>query len=359
MPQEVEKLTERVRKGTHTKEDAVVVSEIVRHALKYMVNNDIPPIPENFRLWFFAMGKLLLEGKKDPSPEEIAEAYREVAESLRSEISPEMLKKIQERTREILADSHSAIKDSIGVIESHDRFLNGFSRKLEEKKKEGKDVSQLIEVLIDEIREVREENKRISSELKRSTEKLRSLQEQITSHIEHTTIDYLTQVLNRGAFDRILRMRLEQFHRYGHIFSLMIIDPDNFKEINDTHGHIVGDEVLKEVAYTLQRELRKQDVVARYGGDEFAVIVSLPLMDALKVAERLKNAVAGIEMNWKGENLKITVSIGVAQSREGDTPYSILQRADAALYLAKAQGKNRVRSEFDLPGRDNHCGSSS
>ena len=152
--------------------------------------------------------------------------------------------------------------------------------------------------------------------------------------------DSLTGVANRLHFDRILDAAIGQAGRYGTALSLLMLDLDHFKRVNDTQGHAVGDQVLKEFARVAQSLLRSSDLLARWGGEEFVVATpSTGLDPALRLAERLRAAVQAHAFPVIGS---LTVSIGVAEYLPGDTDAALLERADQALYRAKALGRNRV-----------------
>ncbi|MDN3516269.1 GGDEF domain-containing protein [Aquisalimonas lutea] len=153
--------------------------------------------------------------------------------------------------------------------------------------------------------------------------------------------DLLTSLPNRRHFDALLTTQIDAASRYGDPFSLLLVDLDDFKAINDTHGHLQGDEVLRCVAATLQATLRAPDVVARWGGEEFIVLVPNTDGDGAAVlAERLREAIA--VMDSPAERLSVTASIGAAQWRPGESANELVGRADRALYRAKDDGRNRV-----------------
>ncbi len=156
--------------------------------------------------------------------------------------------------------------------------------------------------------------------------------------------DDLTGVNNRRYFFQRLGEEMNQTIRYGHTISVMILDLDDFKNINDVMGHIVGDAVLREFASLLRNKLRKGETVSRYGGEEFAVILPhVKADDALRAAEAVRKKVESTIFSCSGQGIPVTVSIGVAEldSRLKD-PDEVLQRADKALYKAKSEGKNRA-----------------
>jgi diguanylate cyclase (GGDEF)-like protein len=155
--------------------------------------------------------------------------------------------------------------------------------------------------------------------------------------------DGLTRLPNRRAFDEGLREMFARMERLGESGSLLMIDIDHFKQINDTHGHAAGDDVLRAVAQTMASDVRLVDRVFRIGGEEFAAILSGgDAAAALTTAERLRQAVAGARVAVKGRDLSATVSIGVAWATAGAEPATLVEAADAALYRAKQEGRNRV-----------------
>jgi len=158
-------------------------------------------------------------------------------------------------------------------------------------------------------------------------------------------LDGLTQTHNRRYLTEFLDAEVSRAVRYGRPLSLLIFDLDRFKSINDAHGHLGGDHVLRELADCVRPEVRTGDVFARYGGEEFAlVLVETPLDHAAAAAERLRAKIAAHAFDFQGRTIRATVSIGVAGTPADpvDTPTDLLAAADARLYLAKQTGRNRV-----------------
>ncbi len=160
------------------------------------------------------------------------------------------------------------------------------------------------------------------------------------------THDGLTGLTNRRAFEQRLESAINSLKDHPTAHGLMFIDIDQFKIINDTNGHAAGDNLLRQAASILQRELRKEDLLARMGGDEFAILIKdRDLDNVVSLAERLRQAMAATSFQWEKRNFNITVSIGAVPVTDADiTLEEVLSAADVACYLAKENGRNRVEA---------------
>ena len=184
------------------------------------------------------------------------------------------------------------------------------------------------------------------AQLKELNDRLSSLRNDLDSAREEMKRDSLTQTFNRPGFDSAIARNLNI-----HLFSrqpltLLMIDLDEFKHINDTYGHQTGDAVLRAVGICLERSfIRKNDIVARYGGDEFAVILAdTSAKNALTVAERFMDRLRHTVVESGTHSIALTCSVGFTEAQEGDDVESFIERADQALLSAKAQGRNRCVS---------------
>ena len=154
--------------------------------------------------------------------------------------------------------------------------------------------------------------------------------------------DELTGVFNRSKFNEVLSQKIEEASKTNEIFSCLILDIDNFKNFNDTYGHLIGDEVLILIAQTISQHIRNNDFFARWGGEEFVLLLSdTSLQTAIKITEKLRNLVENIS-HEKARH--ISASFGVTQYMENDDSKSIFERCDKALYMAKESGRNCVVS---------------
>src|SRR4030042_2045942 len=158
------------------------------------------------------------------------------------------------------------------------------------------------------------------------------------------TTDGLTGLVNHKTFYEILEKELWRSRRYGGRISLIMIDIDNLKSINDAYGHRAGDKAIRKISKRIKECIRQIDTAARYGGDEFAVILlNTSLDDAIIVAQRMVDAVANSQATWHKEQIPLSFSVGLGQYDPDTTPEDITSRSDQALYMAKQAGKNTVR----------------
>ena len=167
--------------------------------------------------------------------------------------------------------------------------------------------------------------------------------ERALQHLAST--DALTGLLNRRTMEELIQQETTRADRYTHDISLVLLDVDHFKSINDDYSHAAGDEVLQNIALRLRSALRTQDLLARWGGEEF--LVMLPETGAVAAhaaAERLRLAIAETSIGTQYGALSCTITLGVCSIRAGETLHQALARADVALYQGKATGRNRTET---------------
>lgn len=187
-------------------------------------------------------------------------------------------------------------------------------------------------------------NTALKQELSSSQDILASQRRQIEELRAAVRLDGMTQLANRAYFDEKLVEMIELRRRHNDIFSLLLVDVDNFKGINDRFGHQAGDRIIKGVAFNLRAALRDSDSVARFGGDEFAILLSRSDgKSAVEVAQKLCHAQQENGFLLDGVKVNVTLSIGIAEAGAEDTPETLLKRADQALYRVKSEGRNGVR----------------
>ena len=157
------------------------------------------------------------------------------------------------------------------------------------------------------------------------------------------TVDGLTQLFNRRYFNETLEREINRCKRYERPLSLVIFDVDHFKLINDEFGHVAGDALLRQLATVVKSRVRREDILARVGGEEFAgILPEVGLAGALATAEKIREVVESTGMTFEDNVMPCTISLGVAELAGNDDPKALYARADAALYRAKQSGRNRV-----------------
>jgi diguanylate cyclase (GGDEF)-like protein len=192
-------------------------------------------------------------------------------------------------------------------------------------------------------RELLQANERLRAELDAAKGDLQRHAQKLETHMAEARTDGLCGIANRRAFDEELARRLEATELERKSFSLIMLDIDHFKRFNDLHGHQAGDEILRTTGRVLTDAVRHCDVVSRYGGEEFAVIVpGCSFVEAKEIAERIRLALAGQRIEHQGKTLRVTASLGVAEARPGHNPGAVVKHADQALYAAKNNGRNRT-----------------
>ena len=198
----------------------------------------------------------------------------------------------------------------------------------------------------------------VSAHLQGLAERIASMEQQAQGYREHleeqrqkALIDPLTGLPNRAAWGERLQHEVEQWQAHGKPLLIAMLDLDHFKRINDGYGHLAGDKVLKIIATQLRKHLRPIDFIARFGGEEFVLLMpDTPLAAGLDLIEKLRAAIEACPFHFKGEPVTITTSIGVSAFRTGDRSDHVLKRADEALYRAKRRGRNAVEPQTAAVG---------
>jgi diguanylate cyclase len=181
------------------------------------------------------------------------------------------------------------------------------------------------------------------SQAQAAESKIRELESELEEISEKVREDALTGSLNRRGLDEALTRETARAERYGNALCVSVIDLDNFKKLNDNHGHHAGDEALVHLVKVVKALLRPSDSIGRYGGEEFVILLPETTLEAGKIViERLQRELTKQFFLANNEKLLITFSAGVAQLRPGESESAVVQRADQAMYQAKQAGKNRV-----------------
>ena len=244
----------------------------------------------------------------------------------------------------------TTIDAAAGSATSYSQRLNLASEKLAQAN-DGEALRSVIEHLVQSAKEMEHNNKRLETRLAASRQEIEQLQQNLEIVRTEALTDPLTTLSNRKYFDAALAKGIAEAQEKNEPLSLLMADIDHFKSFNDQYGHLTGDQVLRLVALAMKQNVKGRDVAARYGGEEF--VVALPntaLQSAITVADHIRRAVMTKELMRRsnGERLgRVTISIGAAVLRPGDTAQVLIERADKCLYAAKRNGRNRVIGEAD------------
>ena len=341
--------------------DQKTISEIAKKVLLEMGQKGVALTPENYQVWFdYCTGnnesltaninEILGSGK--PFTAEINKDLYDMFFGKGKE--ERIVTKIHLGIQKILKHILHEILDQSNSITHYSKKLNKYLCQLDSAK-ELSEIRQIVKGIIKDTTTMEESSRILQKQLKKATAEAQDLKQKLDKSEREMLIDILTGVCNRKAFDKKINEFYERFKKKNDFFSIIMLDIDLFKKLNDSYGHRIGDEVLAIVGTRLKECVKGKDFIARYGGDEFVVLLPMTtLKKTAVVAENIRK-----DMNEKRLKLKktgerigsISVSLGVSQIYSSDTINSVIERADEALYLAKSAGGNNVKSENDIPNR--------
>ncbi len=227
--------------------------------------------------------------------------------------------------------------------------MSSLSGALDEENQTLAQIRETVGAMVQETRAILAKNQRLEQRLQESTAEMATLRQDLETVRRDALTDALTGAANRKQFDQRLRATSANAMEAGEPLSVMLMDIDRFKAFNDRYGHKIGDEVLKLVARHLKEHVKGRDLPARFGGEEFAVILpDTRLADALRLADQIRAHLAHRQITHRDTQQiydRVTVSVGVAEYRYGEPLDHLVRRCDDALYAAKRAGRNRVCSE--------------
>lgn len=338
-------------------EDLQAARKLAAAATEAMSKHGIAPTPANFCIWYAYAAKA------------IAGLNREIDERLALQkgfgwqVNQELFDKYFGTDAESLAIRRSGaeLHDTMGRVlqrlDVADQDVSAFGETLDEAKgslarvvaADSVGVQAVVKRLSGATNDMVKKNRDLEQELRQSTAQITTLQQRLDQARREAFTDALTGIGNRRCFDLALAEKCERAAQGEVELCLLLVDIDHFKRFNDSYGHRIGDQVLKIVGAKLKQMSREIDTPARYGGEEFALLlVNAPFDAALRRADQLREALASNYLrNVASGDVygQITVSVGVSRFRANDTLDSFVGRADAALYRAKSDGRNRVVAE--------------
>jgi diguanylate cyclase len=321
----------------------------------------IPPYPQFYELLYtYATGvnpalnarinSIFRDG--DPTVDLAEALYNEF---LKAQDVNERISSVTERMSSRINDVHEAIDSAMVSASAFSGSLQAAASDLAEETSVEK-LRETAAKLLRDTRAMQDTNRRLEQRLETSRADIASLQRDLDEVRRESMLDPLTKIYNRKSFDEGILRAIAEASVDGGPLCLLLVDIDHFKNFNDSYGHQTGDQVLRLVAMTLKSNIKGKDIVARYGGEEFAAILpSTDINGAAIVAENIRKAIQAKELLKRSTNEKlgrITASFGVALYRDGESPASLIERADRCLYAAKRAGRNRVYLETELAADD-------
>lgn len=333
-------------------------SQLAKAAISLMEKHGISPTPEHYAVWFFyASGENtalvreiehVIEHNISFSKETLGYLYNKfvlAASNTGQKTVDEAAENAQRTLTEMLKIATGLTGETSNYNKSLDVYMHQIGKSIDHP-----DVRAIFKDLMATTAQFKERSESIGQKLEESTKEIDTLRKELEKVTHASQRDFLTGVYNRKTFEQMFDEQMALVKEEKKEMCLLMLDIDHFKRFNDTFGHLLGDEVLKIVAHSLMNMLKGRDVVARFGGEEFIVILpETGLEGAMRVAEIIRSNIASKELKQRntGENYgTITVSIGVARLRpESDTLPSLIKRADEALYRSKHDGRNRVTKE--------------
>lgn len=330
-------------------------AEIGASALKFMAEHEIVPHPHNFEIWYHYFSRLMPQLRKE------LQARLDKKQPFNEKTNQEIYDKFIACDREGIAiegatnHARAELSRILQYLETAGTDAAEYGKVLEEFSGEMtiEDVPESFRKVIggalEATREMEQKNKGLEQQFNASSDEISRLREDLEVMRHEAMTDALTGIANRKLFDVELHRTARQSTEESAPMSLLILDIDHFKKFNDTYGHLVGDQVLRLLALTIKNSVKGQDVAARFGGEEFCIILPDTNLDnAVKLAEIIRSKIANKQVTNRttGETLgQITVSIGVACYRAGEDLSQLIQRSDEAMYKAKRNGRNRVVAE--------------
>lgn len=330
--------------------DFEYATAVTDRAIRSMSQHGVPPTPANFEVWFnYSLGAstdlrraidILITNKRKFDASVNRELFRTYVRSDTTEI-PGQIQTVISGAREYLktaiADNHTQILE-LGEVSSQAKNSNN--------------PKTIVERLVNELSKAAIRASALESNFAKTSEEMDRIRDALHQALKQSNTDTLTGLANRRALDEFFRAAQMTSMEQGEPLSILLLDVDHFKKFNDNFGHQVGDQVLRLISKILRERIRESDLPARYGGEELIIVLpGADLGTSLGLAERIRRTISECHITRRttGEAISsITVSIGVAQFKLGESIESLIERCDRALYLAKESGRNRTATENEL-----------
>lgn len=328
----------------------------LRVALPLMTRHQIPTTPENYAVWFHYVCK------DRPGLNEYIDKYLELETAFTPEVNDHIYRqflsdcdlqqaeKVRRSIASALAEVAITLRQTDGEADRYSQALNKFDKSCESAESLS-DIYGLLHMVMEETKSMQQSMQQLQQEFTVKSKDMDKLRQELDQVRKQASTDALTGLFNRTTFFNTMEEIDTESNPLSNPYCVVMIDIDQFKRVNDTFGHLVGDKVIRFVADTLRQSTKGQDCAARYGGEEYALILpNTCLENAVTLCDKIREYIAKTALVRTGtrESLgQITVSAGVAQNRSGESRMNLLARADKALYQAKKNGRNRVVASID------------
>lgn len=327
-------LYEKLSRGEPlSKSEKKLLADIVREETKFLLRNQILPTPKDYERWFYIFCNLVANGQK-LEDSALIELYNSI---YKEEIDPVNIKIDLKHTAQILSDIIVELQKSLE--ESYEQASIKEQRITELQKKEAKEdfITSLLLELLTLVRDLKHQNEIFLKKVEAQQKIIDELKSKLERVEVEANLDPLTDLFNRRSLERALKEFFTLCKQSKMSFSLVLIDLDDFKYVNDNYGHHVGDLVLAKVAKVLRTNMRAKDIVGRWGGDEFmAILPNTDLENAKKIVERIKFQIEKMEILAEGRRFKTSISAGVVQCGENFQSWlDMIKEADRVMYENK------------------------
>ena len=342
-----------------TRQDVERSFEISQRALELMKAYGSGAYPRSYEVWYTYVGgskPLMNDAIKQLTAKQGNLSHGDIETLYQAHLGGTQFMDEAERTGEsVLVEINQVMEMvdlALGSTAKYGQSLEAFAQDLAGPVDRSR-VREVLESLLGATRDVSETNGILEARLKETRHEIELLRETLEAVRIDSLTDALTGISNRQHFDEMLAQAIVDASAQKRPLALIILDIDHFKRFNDTYGHLTGDQVLRLVSVTMRERVRRKATLARFGGEEFGVILPGATLDAARAtAEEIRENVMGRELVKRstGESLgKVTISLGIAAFRPGDSCISLLERADQCMYRAKRAGRNRTFTDAESP----------
>ena len=326
----------------------------LRMALPVMSEHDVPVYPRNYAVWYEYVSGTNLPLKQ--AIDEHIKHNRLFTDEFNEKLYMEHIAETDEiNLRNLQRDLVMAVLAVQGNLSTADNSSVQFGDALKKQAQllsdnpGGETVQSIVKALKTELGTMQDSTRTLQQGLKENSKEIERLRKELDSAKHEASLDPFTGLANRRSLIKNLEEAIQRSQEEGHEIGFLMLDIDHFKLINDTHGHLMGDKVIRCVANIIKNSVKGNDLVARYGGEEFAVLLpNTPHAGAMVVAENIRQSIERTNLVRSSDKQpigRVTISIGVASYRSPETSEEFIERADKFLYQSKSEGRNRVSGE--------------